>query len=161
MLLVSVEFACKDEEVVAESVDIGNDVCIHLCPFLHKCQDAAFCASADSAADMGHGGGAASPWQNEAAEGGQRGIDGIYFLFELGRHLWGHNVARTDIALRVVRGQISAHDKEFALNVGEHVDVVLLCAVGDEQTYLRTKFVDGAVGFETCAGLADALSANE
>lgn len=136
MLLVSVELACKDEEVVAESVDIGNDVRIHLCPFLHKCQDAAFGTSADGAADVGDGGGTASPRQDEASERGQCGIDGIHLLFELGGHLWGHDIARTDIVLGVVGGKVSAHDKKFALDVGEYVDVVLLCAVGDEQAYL-------------------------
>ena len=161
MLLVGVELACKDEEVVAESVDIGNDVRIHLCPFLHKSQDAAFGTSADGAADVGDGSGTASTWQNEATERRQCGIDGIHLLFELGGHLRRHDVARTDIVLGVVSGKVSAHDEEFALDVGEHVDVVLLCAVGDEQAYLRTKFVDSAIGFEACASLANALSANK
>ena len=34
MFCVNIEFSCQHEKVVAKAVDVGNDVCIYLCPFL-------------------------------------------------------------------------------------------------------------------------------
>ena len=74
MILVGIQFSCQDEEVVAEAVDIGNDVCIDFCAFFGKGKDASFCSSADGAADVCDGCGSASSWQDEAAEAGQDGM---------------------------------------------------------------------------------------
>ena len=105
--------------------------------------------------------GSASSWQNEVLEGWQLGIDGIDGLFDGFNHGRGDDVAWPDVALGGVGGEVASEDEELVLHVGEELDVGVEGAVGDEQSDLGAEFIDCAVGFESCAGLADSLSSYE
>lgn len=166
MFLVGIQFPCQDEEVVAEAVDIGNDVCIDFCAFFGKGKDASFCSSADGAADVCDGCGSASSWQDEAAEAGQDGVDGVNLLLDACHHLVGHDGSVCLLTCGVVVGvvvcgKIASHHKKMPLHVGEELAVVLVGAIGDEQPDVGAEFVDGAIRFQSGAGLADPLSACE
>ena len=68
MFFVGVEFSCKDEEVVAKAIHVGDDVFIYFCSFFNEGEDASFGTSAHRAADVAEGCGTASTGENETLE---------------------------------------------------------------------------------------------
>lgn len=69
----------------------------------------------------------------------------VNLLLDGCHHIGGDDVAWPYVALAVVGGQIASHDEEVVLHVGEELAVVLVSAVGDEQSDGGTEFIDCAV----------------
>ena len=136
MFFIGVEFSCQNEEVVTEAIDVGDDLGIDFCPFFAEGEDAAFGPSAHGSAYVAYSGGSASAGQDEAAEGGQGGVDAVNLCFDGGHHAGGDDVPWPHVALAVVGGQIATHDEEGVLHLGEALQVVVIGAVGDEESDL-------------------------
>ena len=134
MLGIVVEFACQHEEVVAESVRVGDDLRVNFCSFFAKGEDAPFCASAYGAAYVAHGGSSASSRQDEVSERWQDCVDAVNLLLNGSNHVGGDDVAGTHGMLTVVCGQIASYDEEVVLDGCEEQSVVLVGAIGDEHS---------------------------
>jgi hypothetical protein len=161
MIFIHIEFACQGEEIVTESVDVGNDVGIHFRTLLAQGKNATFSPSANRAANMTQCRSPASAWQDETAERRKRGVDGINLFFKVGNHVLCHLIAWTHLMLTHIGGEIASHHKELVLNVRQELAIMFVLAIGDEQSDLGAEFVNGAIGFKPGTSLADPLSANE
>ena len=133
---ICVQFSGENEEVVTEAIDVGGETFVHGDTCLLQTDDAAFCTTTDSAADVADGGGAATAREDELMEWGKQGVDVVNLCLNTLHHLRGNGAAGADGALGIVGGQVAAYGEEPALYRGEEVDVPLVGAVGDEQSDL-------------------------
>ena len=161
MIFIRIEFACQGKEVITQSIDVGNDVAIHFRSLLTQGKNATFGTSANRTANMTHSRCPASPWKDETTKRRKRGIEGIYFFFEVGDHLFRYQITRTHFLLTHISGEIATHHKKLVLDVRQELAIMFVRAIGDEQPDLGTEFVNGPIGFESGTSLADPLSANE
>ncbi len=76
-------------------------------------------------------------------------------------HLGGDDIACANLSLRIVGSEIAAHDKEFALHIGEEGNVSLVGTVCNEQAELGVEFIYCAIALETVAALAHSLTTYE
>ena len=161
MIFIRIEFACQGKEVVTQSIDVGNDIAIHFRTLLAQGENATFGTSANRAANMTQSRSPASTRKNETTERRKRGIEGIYLFFEVGDHLFRHQIARAHFLLTHISGEIATHHKELVLDVRQELAIMFVRAIGDEQSDLGTEFVNGPIGFESGTSLADPLPPNE
>ena len=72
--------------------------------------------------------------KNKAAEGGQRGIDAVDFLFKGCHHVGSDDIGGAHFSLAGVGGKVAPYFEEGALDVGKETLVMGVGAVGDEQS---------------------------
>lgn len=108
---VHIQCTCKDEEVVAESVDVAEYVVLYLHTTFCKAQDAAFGTSADSAADVCLTGSNASAWQDEVAKWWQLFLQPVNLLLNFPDHGFRYYVALSEFFLARIGSKVTSNDE--------------------------------------------------
>ena len=158
--LVLVHFARKDEQIVGQAVDVGQQLGSDF-GLGGQRQDAAFGAAANGAADVAQGGPAASARQHEGAERGQEAVQAVYLVFQRLHLRRLHHRSRPQGRPRGVCGQLRADGKERVLHAPEGGGVAFVRRVGGQQAEAGVQFVHRAVGFQADVGLRHALAAHQ
>jgi len=158
---VKIYYFSQDKQIIAQSVDILNNIAAH-CNILSEAVDASFSPSADCSADMALGGGHCSSWKDKPLGIRQQYIHLVNTVFQQLGLSFGQTGRIIEWCLALVSCQMSSYVEEIALDAEQKRS--LLVVVGQQrqqQTEVRAKLVDGAIGFQPDVALADAHAAHE
>mgnify|MGYP006988970472 CR=1 FL=1 len=126
-----VEFSAEDEEVVAQTVDVSEQVFFYWLACFGESYDGSFCSAADGAADVCLCTLRCALWQDEAAEGRELVLNAVDFCFQLFGGIRAYlSALRHGLG---VGGEVGSDDEELALYGAQECFVGCVWAEGYEQ----------------------------